>query len=358
MTREAKEGGKGPDRPREPGLEAERAALEEVLGSVEYFSQLRPEERREAASHFEVVTLAARSRSEWSDADPPRLGVVVSGTVRLELRPPGSRRRVKVMLHPGEHWNDISLFTGQPSEGAVVTRGGARVAFLESAGLEGLLASHPSCALPICKRTAAELKWKNDVLRGLQVLGSGAIDRWPMSLILDRKRALLRRRTGQILRPTVYSIYRRTIGDHGREPMFWVLLGFILAILVSRAVVMFILKFGLQDRLFNLRPSDVGNPVHIHHFNYGFIVAFTTGLLAFLPAFRRILRTLAFCIGFGLGLIFDEFALIWNLHPDYYQLESYYAMALLVTTFILIVYFRRFFSALLVRAAALLGRRG
>lgn len=334
-------------------VESRQARLEWCLSGIPYFSGLRAEEKVAVAKLFELDLLTAGESRVVARTDPPRLGVVLSGKVRVTLSVPGNARDLVMELSAGDTWNDLGLLTGQPSAGDVRALKDSSVAYLNPAGLETLLREHPSCAPAIARRVAAELKWKNDFLRSLQTFSASDLERWPFSFILSRRRAALRNRVAHVLHPTVRAVYERAVRDRGREPMFWVLIGFILALVVSRAVVMIILSFGLQDQLFNLQASEVGNPVHIHHFNYGFIVAFTSGLLAFIPYFRRVLRTLSFLVGFGLGLIFDEFGLIVNLSPDYYQADSYYAMAVLGALLILVTYFRGLLVYLLRRTTAL-----
>ena len=337
-------------------VEAMQARLEWCLSGIPYFNGLRAEEKVAAARLFELDVLGVGQSRVVGRNDPPRMGILLVGTVEVSLAVPGSARALTMRLSPGDTWNDLGLLTLQPSEVHVVAVKEAQLAYLTREGLEQLLRDHPSCAPSIARRLAVELKWKNDFLRSLQAYAPSDLERWPFSFILSHRRAALRNRVAHILHPTVRAVYERTVRDPGREPMFWVLIGFIVSLLISRAVVGAILAFGLQEQLFNLQPSEVGNPVHIHHFNYGFIVAFSAGLLAFIPYFRRILRTLSFAVGFGLGLIFDEFGLILNLSPDYYQSDSYYAIAVLTALLILITYFGGFLSYLARRTTALVRR--
>src|SRR5437660_1772057 len=83
--------------------------------------------------------------------------------------------------------------------------------------------------------------------------------------------------------------------------------GAIAALATARTVVAMIIRNGLQKHLFALIGSQVGHPVHVHHFNYGLLLVSTVGVLVLLPRARRGLRRLAFVFGFGLGLIVDEF---------------------------------------------------
>jgi len=90
--------------------------------------------------------------------------------------------------------------------------------------------------------------------------------------------------------------------------------------------------------------------MHIHHFNYGLILVCITGFLALSPTSRRSLRSLSMAFGFGCGLVFDEFALFWNLNPDYSQGLSLISAAIAFIVLVQLVYFRRFWVALGTRA--------
>jgi hypothetical protein len=90
--------------------------------------------------------------------------------------------------------------------------------------------------------------------------------------------------------------------------------------------------------------------MHVHHFNYGLILLGTAGVAALFPMGRRALRLLSLAFGFGCGLVFDEFALIWNLNPEYAQGLSLYAAALAAVLLVQLAYFRSFWTALARRA--------
>ena len=67
---------------------------------------------------------------------------------------------------------------------------------------------------------------------------------------------------------------------------------------------------------------------------------------------RRFLRPLSFLFGFGVGLVVDEFALFWNLNPDYYQASSRLVAALVVFALAQIVYFRALYATVWRRLVA------
>jgi hypothetical protein len=106
------------------------------------------------------------------------------------------------------------------------------------------------------------------------------------------------------------------------------------------------LRNGLQKHLFALIPSEDGNPIHVHHFNYGLLIVSLVGLVSMVPRVRRALRPLSFAFGFGMGLVVDEFALLWNLNPDYYQPASRLAAGLVLLALIQIVYLRSVYVAI------------
>jgi hypothetical protein len=115
----------------------------------------------------------------------------------------------------------------------------------------------------------------------------------------------------------------------------------------ARLVVAFILHYGLEKRLFALVKGGADpNPMHVHHFNYGLVLIGLAGLAALFPLGRRALRVLAVLFGIGCGLVFDEFALFWNLNPEYAQSLSLITAAIAAAVLVQLTYFRRFWSAL------------
>ena len=130
------------------------------------------------------------------------------------------------------------------------------------------------------------------------------------------------------------------------------LLGFMASLGGARTVVALILKYGLEKRLFALvQHGNDPNPMHVHHFNYGLIVASMSGVASLFPFGRRALRLLAATFGIGIGLIFDEFALIWTLNPEYSQSLSLISAAIAFVFLVQLVWFRHFWGALVRRLA-------
>lgn len=309
-----------------------------------WLRDLRPDERERAAHHFRIVELGASEKLSMPASEPPRMGVVVSGSIALTRAELPGLPPVEIRLVAGDHWGELAVFAEIPSGVDVMAREPAVIAMLDPAGFRAITSEFPIAWVRVAALLSHELKWKNDLLREIQEFDASKASAQELDLFLDgKRRRVARRRTG-IARGATRMVYRKLIADPQRDPAFWILLGFVISIAVSRMVVAFILEFDLQERLFNREDSGGPNPTHTHHFNYGFAILIVSGLVALFPQSRRFLRFLSLVFGIGVGLVFDEFALIWNLNPDYYHALNYQAMAVLGALLVQIVYFRKFYS--------------
>jgi hypothetical protein len=322
-----------------------RRALEVTLAGVRYFKALRPDEIVDVATLFELRPLAIGEELVLGPDDDTEMVLVVTGTARLEL--PDDHRR----LHPGDRYGDLSLDTHElrPAKFHAKLRP-VTLALLDRAGVERVMREFPAVAVPLCEEIAADMRWKSDLLRDLEVIHQEGLDDEQRRLALaSRKRKLASRRRG-VIRAATRTLWRRLVLERANEPIFWVFTGFLVALLGARMVVRTILTFNLQKKLFALIPSPEGlNPLHVHHFNYGILLVVLVGTIALFPKGRRFLRFLGFAFGAGLGLIVDEFALLWKLHPDYYQRESYVAIVISVLVLTQLIYFRSFYLGLVRR---------
>jgi CRP-like cAMP-binding protein len=347
-----------PGRPTPEAAEARSTAADgggPLRDALPWLAELRDDERERATGRFQRIELTAGDRHVGAVDGPPTLGVVLAGRVSV-VRPVPGIPAAPVHLWPGDRWGEVAVFADLSGETIVEADTAAVVALLDRQAFLALVAEFPIVWLAVAERLSRELKTTSDLLREIQEVEASEAQRASLSRFLDTKRRLVERRAG-IARATTRDLFRRFVGAHVREPIFWVLVGFAVAILVSRVVVAAILRFGLQHAFFNLRDSGGANPLHMHHFTYGFAIIVVTGLLAFFPHSRRLLRVLAAAFGVGLGLVFDEFALIWNLDPNYYQPLNYWAQAILAAALIQLVYFRRVYTDFTRLALTRLGRR-
>jgi CRP-like cAMP-binding protein len=319
--------------------------LEAVLGALSIFEKLRPDEVGRIARRFEPVALAAGERREYEDA---RLIVVVRGEVDLDVAQGGSHLRARMTI--GDRFGVHALLTGYVHPYALAAHTPSAIATLDQAGFEALLAEFPAIALPLSREVAAELAARDDFMRQLLELHAAGLPAAELAAAIEKRRAVQERRGARVTRNTTRGLFRRFVIDEGAEPPFWMLVGFIASLSGARLVVHLILKYKLEKQLFALVPGNDPNPMHVHHFNYGLFLVGAVGLVALFPLGRRMLRGLAFVFGLGAGLVFDEFALFWNLDPEYSQELSVIAAAIAAALLLQLAYFRRFWAALLRRA--------
>ena len=115
------------------------------------------------------------------------------------------------------------------------------------------------------------------------------------------------------------GFYSRYIADAGKQPLFLLLVSFIVAFLFIR----------LSTRLIRAQvswwPGNVTpGGLHIHHVVFGIAFALIAGVGAFTPAGRESPWRDIFAAVFGVGaaLILDEFALILHLEDVYWSEEG------------------------------------
>ncbi len=79
--------------------------------------------------------------------------------------------------------------------------------------------------------------------------------------------------------------------------------------------------WGIRDRRGPFRNVHVGGH-HIHHFVPGILIAFTAGTVALLTDDDELEQRLALPMGAGIGLTFDEAALLLDLRDVYWTREG------------------------------------
>jgi CRP-like cAMP-binding protein len=327
-----------------------RAGLEGALAALPLFSPLRADERVRIAERFTATRLVPGERHQLR-AEAPDIVLVLDGEAAFTLGD-----AAPVALFAGDVIGELDVVIGRGGGGELVARTPMTLATLDRAGIEQLFADFPAVAPRWVALLARELKWRNDQLREISLAHAEGLPAPALAALLARRRRNLQRHRRSRVRHATAQLVRTLFMVPGARPSFWVLVGAIAALATARTVVAMIIRNGLQKHLFALIGSQVGHPLHVHHFNYGLLLVSTVGVLLLLPRARRGLRKLAFVFGFGLGLIVDEFALLWNLNPDYYQSSSRVAAALVLLAILQVVYFRKVYVALGRRLAAVVRR--
>ncbi len=313
--------------------------LEACLAAIPYFRGLRPDERARVAERVRTVTLEPL-QSLALGPDSAVVLVVLAGEVTLVREGVGA-----MTLDEGDWTDDLRALTGRGQQGTVAAHGTATLGLLDQAAFDRLFEELPVVAVPLLSELGREAQRRNDLTREVALArGSGLPPAAFRALVARRRRRLQRSRHVAVARVGAL-LWRALVQEPSRRLAFWMFWGAVGALVAARTVVAVIIDRGLQKSLFALISSNVGHPVHVHHFNYGLITVAVVGLLAFLPRTRRKLRTLAAAFGVGVGLVVDEFALLWNLNPDYYQPLSRFAAALVLFALLQAVYFRNLYLA-------------
>lgn len=99
-----------------------------------------------------------------------------------------------------------------------------------------------------------------------------------------------------------------------------VLFNLLAGFLASFALVR-ISTWGIRDRWWPFRNVSLGGR-HIHHFVPGILIAFASGTTALLTDDERLEERLAVTTGVGIGLTFDEAALLLDLRDVYWTREG------------------------------------
>lgn len=125
-----------------------------------------------------------------------------------------------------------------------------------------------------------------------------------------------------------------------------VLLRLLTGFLGAFAVVR-ISTWGIRDGWWPLGNVRAGGR-HIHHFVPGILIAFGSGTAALLTSEQRIEDNLAFPMGVGMGLTFDEAALLLDLEDVYWTPEGVLSVqvslgvaSILASTILLLRLFQR-----------------
>lgn len=326
-----------------------QSTFERALRELPFLSGLRPDEVVRAARHFRRETLAAGGARPTGESGAELL-LVLAGAVEVLTAPLAGQERVSAVLRAGDHFGEIALATGRPQPATITARAESELARLDSAGLAALFDEFPAAAVPVCAQVAEEVRFKDGLIRELGEIEALGLTGAELEVALRARRRRLRGRGARIVRRAAAAAYREVVVERGREPAFWMLLGFLGSLAGARLVVGLILKYHLQEKLFALvKGAQDANPMHVHHFNYGLLLVILSGVMAFLPQTRRLIRLVSVVFGIGAGLVFDEWALIWNLDPNYYQSLSYFAAAGFAALLLQLAMFRRFWAAVLRR---------
>jgi hypothetical protein len=91
--------------------------LEGLLLELPYFQSLRADERRRVAQRFRVVQLHKGQKLRVGAPDPPEMGLVIRGRVRVQAAEVSGLEPHTNVLRVGDRWGDLGLIAGVASRG-------------------------------------------------------------------------------------------------------------------------------------------------------------------------------------------------------------------------------------------------
>jgi hypothetical protein len=131
-------------------------------------------------------------------------------------------------------------------------------------------------------------------------------------------------------RAALDTVEAARIGYRQGAPSETVLFNLLMSFVISSSTVR-LTTFGVRrgvPLLFNVR---IGRR-HIHHFVPGILLAFASGAAALLTQDTRLRESLAIPLGAGIGLTFDESALLLELEDVYWSREGLVGVQITLAT--------------------------
>jgi hypothetical protein len=137
--------------------------------------------------------------------------------------------------------------------------------------------------------------------------------------------------TGQAASDTVAVAREGLVGaPHYETVLFNMLSGFLGAFSIAR-----VSTWGMRETWWPLGTVRLGGR-HIHHFVPGILVAFASGATAIVSDNRKLESALAIPFGAGVGLTFDEAALLLDLRDVYWTREGIVSVQVSLGTAVLL----------------------
>lgn len=137
--------------------------------------------------------------------------------------------------------------------------------------------------------------------------------------------------------------YERYIIEKGKETFLYAFIAFAISVGVSRLIALDIEKGKAIFGYLYIKGY------HIHHFYYGILLLILSNwmsLIRYRKLYRRLFKGItSIMFGGGLGLLVDEFGLLltmeFGLKGNYWAPQSYYAIVVTTSIFVLFLFFLR-----------------
>jgi CRP/FNR family transcriptional regulator len=202
-----------------------------VLDTAPLFGSLAPEHRAEIARRARVVTLAAHQRLWSASEEAVRLGVVLSGRLKL-VQHSGDREVILDVALPGELLGEVAFALGSTYQSSAVRLRRARVLLVDAAALRQVLGRHPGALAALSTDLARQVQ---RLMRLVQDLSAGNVERRLARVIVGRADRAGERFPGGIFVPLrlrradLAALAARTGESVSREIGSWSRRGWIVA---------------------------------------------------------------------------------------------------------------------------------
>lgn len=132
--------------------------LYDELRAIPLFAKLDEQTLIETSRRVRRCTFRPGQYIILEDEQPPGLFFVLRGRVRLSCTAPDGREQVLAMVGPGEYFNTVSIFDGQPNLATARAMSPVECLLIVQQDLFALLQAHPDLALAMLSIMASQLR--------------------------------------------------------------------------------------------------------------------------------------------------------------------------------------------------------
>lgn len=132
--------------------------LYDELRTIPLFARLDKQTLTETVHRVRRCTFRPGQYIVFEDEQPPGLFFVLRGRVRLSCTAPDGREQVLAMVGPGENFNTVSIFDGQPNLATARAMSPVECLLIVQQDLFALLQAHPDLALAMLSIMASQLR--------------------------------------------------------------------------------------------------------------------------------------------------------------------------------------------------------
>jgi len=130
----------------------------ETLRTIPLFATLDEQTLTDIGHRMHLCSFRPGHYIMMEDEQPPGLFIVLRGHVRLSCTAPEGREQVLGQVGPGEHFNAVPIFDGQPNPSTAQARSPVECLLLPRKDVLDLVQKHPDLALAALHEMAGRLR--------------------------------------------------------------------------------------------------------------------------------------------------------------------------------------------------------